>query len=251
MLAVSNTSSEDGIKDKEIVFTGHSLGGALAILAGARFKAHHSTLLKPNQVKIITFSAPRVGDKDFVESMYTLIPEYPPNILNFVCSRDSVPYLPLRALMRYENIGLWIDVLSMEQRFSKIQKGFRYWKAGGIDRRFHVFMRFWSHPIIDAFVNAAAVSASGLVFGKTSNAAATQSGIAVFSLFWLKKSLPLFLESALFFHEIPTKDTIRMAWASAQMSVLHSQLDDDAPLSKMALYHERYPFLKMIYSYFT
>lgn len=251
MLAVSNAFSAEGIEGKEIIFTGHSLGGALAILAASKFCTQYATTLKPNQVKIITFSAPRVGDKEFMEKMYELIPESPPNILNFVCNRDSVPYLPFRAWMRYENLGLWIDVLSMEQRFNKIQKGIQYWNAGGIDRRFHVFMRFWEHPLVDACVNVAVASASELFFGKESRVVTPQSGIVMFSLFSLKKSLSLFRESAQFFHEIPTKETIRMAWASAQMSVLHSQLDDDAPLSKMALYHERYPFLKMIYRFFT
>ena len=247
MLAVSHLMTDEDIGNKEIIFTGHSLGGALATLAGSKFLTY-ATSLKANQVKIITFSAPRVGDKEFVECVSAIIPQNPPNILNLVCNRDIIPHLPLRYWMRYENLGLWIDVLSMEQRLNKVQKGIQYWKAGGIDRRSHVFMRFWRHPILDACVNVALVNLSKVLFKST---ASTQNKVMMFGLFCAKTSLALFGESALFFHEIPTKDTIRCAWASAQMSVLHNQSDNEMPIPSMALYHERYPLIKWFYQFFT
>lgn len=44
--------------DGKVVFCGHSLGAALAIIAAAKFQ-------KPN-IEVITFGAPRVGDKKFI-----------------------------------------------------------------------------------------------------------------------------------------------------------------------------------------
>ena len=59
------------LRNKELVFTGHSLGGALAIVAGDRFSKENS--LSPHQLKIITFSAPRVGNDVFTQKVHKVI----------------------------------------------------------------------------------------------------------------------------------------------------------------------------------
>jgi predicted lipase len=48
---------------RKVVFTGHSLGGALATLCGASVKDEIPDL----HVSVITFGSPRVGNKQFAE----------------------------------------------------------------------------------------------------------------------------------------------------------------------------------------
>lgn len=59
-------------------FTGHSLGGALAVLAAARVQAVQG---------VYTFGAPKVGDRKFADSYQ--VPTY-----RFVNNKDPVPDLP-------------------------------------------------------------------------------------------------------------------------------------------------------------
>ena len=56
-----------GCKEREIVFTGHSLGGALATIGAAYTKAYFSEKV----VDCITFGSPRVGDSLFVKFFQT------------------------------------------------------------------------------------------------------------------------------------------------------------------------------------
>jgi predicted lipase len=49
-------------KNKRVVFTGHSLGGALATMCGAVTKNEFPEL----HVSVYTFGSPRVGNKAFV-----------------------------------------------------------------------------------------------------------------------------------------------------------------------------------------
>jgi len=67
--------------------TGHSLGGALAVLAGEALPELHS---------IYTFGAPRVGDGDFRDA-------YPHPVHRLVHNNDVVPMLP--PPLRYRHIG--------------------------------------------------------------------------------------------------------------------------------------------------
>ncbi len=59
--------------------TGHSLGGALAVLTASRFSAING---------IYTFGAPRVGNRDFVA-------HHPTSLFCFANNNDVVPHLPL------------------------------------------------------------------------------------------------------------------------------------------------------------
>lgn len=73
-----------------IIYTGHSLGGALALLAAS---------VKPPQM-VYTFGAPRVGDQQFVDSLKN-VPIY--RVMN---NRDIVPTLPpITAILEFCHAG--------------------------------------------------------------------------------------------------------------------------------------------------
>uniref|UniRef100_A0A1I7XI68 Peptidase A1 domain-containing protein n=1 Tax=Heterorhabditis bacteriophora TaxID=37862 RepID=A0A1I7XI68_HETBA len=74
--AIEKILMDPQYKDYNIMFTGHSLGGALASLAAAR--TVRQGYRQGNQIKIITFGQPRVGDLNF----------------RVVFRRDIVPHLP-------------------------------------------------------------------------------------------------------------------------------------------------------------
>ena len=57
-------------KALEIIVTGHSLGGALAVLCALDFRLNpflndEKTMERSKSIKVITFGAPKVGDDEF------------------------------------------------------------------------------------------------------------------------------------------------------------------------------------------
>ena len=57
-------------KALEIIVTGHSLGGALAVLCALDFRLDpflndEKTMERSKSIKVITFGAPKVGDDEF------------------------------------------------------------------------------------------------------------------------------------------------------------------------------------------
>jgi len=66
--------------DVDLYITGHSLGGALAVLSAAR--------AKKKTLAVYTYGAPRVGDKTFAKSLKTL------PIHRLVNHKDIVPTIP-------------------------------------------------------------------------------------------------------------------------------------------------------------
>ena len=75
--------------DYQVTITGHSLGGALAILYGA----YVATNVLPNaNVLVQTLGTPRVGDQTFKSSLRNI-----PNLSNWrlVYRLDVVPRIPL------------------------------------------------------------------------------------------------------------------------------------------------------------
>lgn len=65
-------------KGRRLWIAGHSLGGALAVLTGARMS---------NVQGIYTYGAPRVGNRDFVAN-------YPHTLHRIVNNNDVIPHLP-------------------------------------------------------------------------------------------------------------------------------------------------------------
>lgn len=74
-------------KGYKIFITGHSLGGALSMLAGFLLLTHDSSGYKPI-LSICTFGAPRVGNPDFGEWFKGA------DVVRYVNTEDTVPTVP-------------------------------------------------------------------------------------------------------------------------------------------------------------
>lgn len=107
--------------NKQIWFTGHSLGAALATLAADRLSAKHKIR------GLYTFGSPRVGNSAFCETFPVA------NAYRFVDHRDLVTKVPPEAL--YDHVGrlkyLTDDgrLLETEERhsvFGKLKDGFEF-----------------------------------------------------------------------------------------------------------------------------
>jgi triacylglycerol lipase len=83
---------------KPVFFCGHSLGGALAILAAAR-AAHEPN---PRQIVVYTFGSPRNGGEAFFND-YT--PRLGSSTFRLVHGTDIVPTVPLTLLGVYRHVG--------------------------------------------------------------------------------------------------------------------------------------------------
>jgi hypothetical protein len=101
------------MRDTEVVITGHSLGGALAQIAG--YVIGQRPDLSPSKPTVYTFSQPKVGNKPFVEHMDALGVQ----VIRIYRTSDIVPMvpgiLPLPGLMYFEHTGEELQVNDLSQ----------------------------------------------------------------------------------------------------------------------------------------
>jgi len=76
-------------KDYQIIFTGHSLGGAISTLASYYYAKKN---LAENEPVLITFGQPRVGDENFARDYMRMIP----NVYRIERYQDLVAMIPPR-----------------------------------------------------------------------------------------------------------------------------------------------------------
>ena len=82
-----------------VVLTGHSLGGALAVIAAAMLPESYT-------YDLVTFGAPRAGNAELADAVYPKCR----SVVRVVHNRDVVPCVPLEA-MGYRHVsGAWLFV---------------------------------------------------------------------------------------------------------------------------------------------
>ena len=80
--------------NKELIFIGHSLGGALATLGSCYYANKYPNI----KTSCVTFGSPRVGNRSFVKIFNKTVSES----YRFVNDNDPVPCLPSR--LRYKHV---------------------------------------------------------------------------------------------------------------------------------------------------
>ncbi|GLC58164.1 hypothetical protein PLESTB_001325800 [Pleodorina starrii] len=73
-----------------VIFTGHSLGGAMATLAAYDLAARKTDGFFSGDVQLYTFGSPRVGNQAFMEAFNNMVP----NAWRFTNTDDIVPRVP-------------------------------------------------------------------------------------------------------------------------------------------------------------
>jgi hypothetical protein len=87
---------------ESLYVTGHSLGGAMAVLAAARLFGEGYEDFRAKVKGIYTFGQPMVGDRDFATSCED---EFQGRLHRHVFQDDIIPHLPPRSALKYAHSG--------------------------------------------------------------------------------------------------------------------------------------------------
>jgi hypothetical protein len=103
---ISLDADSDSAAQLAFYLCGHSLGGALAALAGAYLYMNHPMVrglkLLDHLRGVYTYGQPMIGDSIFAARFHDSLGK---NLFRHVFKRDIVPHMPPRTVGRYEHIG--------------------------------------------------------------------------------------------------------------------------------------------------
>ena len=103
---IKNYISNEIENEPEIIFTGHSLGGALATIASLFYKDMYPKI----NINCITFGSPRVGDNIFSNLFDKLIQ----NSVRIINNNDPIPCVPTSLRFKHVKGVLWLNNHKMD-----------------------------------------------------------------------------------------------------------------------------------------
>lgn len=106
---------------KMVLFTGHSSGGALAVLEAARF---HPSKPADVDISVFTLGCPRIGDDEFAQSFLRLVPQ----TFQLVTAGDVVPFAPPSRTWKHLCRPLALDSTGSEMEQHKLRSYAAAWK---------------------------------------------------------------------------------------------------------------------------
>jgi hypothetical protein len=108
-------------KLESLYLTGHSLGGAMAVLAAARLSRHdYGAILPPNLLRgVYTYGQPMVGDQAFAQSCES---SFGTRLFRHVYHKDVVPRLPPKSSLRYAHTGYELRSNALDQRWTETKE---------------------------------------------------------------------------------------------------------------------------------
>ncbi|KAI7834778.1 Alpha/Beta hydrolase protein [Kickxella alabastrina] len=144
-------AAAEDFPDYNIVFLGHSLGGANAVLSALMFVRENSYYR--DRIRVWTFGEPRVGNHAFSEYYTSVLGNQTFRITN---QGDFVPHVPPWQILGYQHHPLEIHIINKDYDFYVCQKTVREDLDGAyrwptIDTGFSDHVDYFGKPDIGRF----------------------------------------------------------------------------------------------------